>query len=194
MKYIFLHIPKTGGTSFRRSVEQSFSSKLCTYYYSFNRPVEQCEALYGHFRVDEMMEKFPGAKLITFIREPVQQMISNYSHYLRSQSTSFEPGIGILPPNLGFVEFCQFTSNYQSRFLGDIPIEAFDYVGMVENYRGSIEQLNKGLKLTLNPNISKENVATNRYQPTEQELLAIVDYIQKDIELYTKVWEMHNDN
>ena len=100
---IYLHIPKTAGTSFRKSAEQYFgpaqvlsdygeqssstSEDIRSAVYAENDLASLRETglekkfLTGHFSMAKYREIFPDSPVVTFFRNPVDRVISEYVHF-----------------------------------------------------------------------------------------------------------------
>ena len=101
--YIFVHIPKTAGTSFRLSAADYFGkNKIVGHYNKESNATSQVvknfwyesndKKLYkemlqkkekkfitGHICLDDYYEFIPEAKYVTFLRDPLQRVISSYN-------------------------------------------------------------------------------------------------------------------
>ena len=93
----------------------------------------------GHFYVDKYLHlKDKGWKFVTWMREPIDRIVSHYDHYRRWYITgnhkkgNEEIWKYFKDPSFTIVKFSKIFSNYQSRFIKDI--ELFDFIGIVERF------------------------------------------------------------
>src|SRR5690606_16625346 len=77
----------------------------------------------GHFPAIKYNEIFPKADLVTFLRYPVNQVLSHFRHHVARHG--FKGGLR---------EFCNnpVFCNLQSRYLAGVPVERFSFVGILE--------------------------------------------------------------
>jgi hypothetical protein len=87
---VFLHIPKTGGTTFRFILENSLGIFNCHAHQTRRESFSQSDfefvrkifpglkSIAGHNLVDPLHLSFPDPFFITFMREPVARVISHY--------------------------------------------------------------------------------------------------------------------
>lgn len=152
---IYLHIPKTAGTSFRISAEHYFGPSNVLNDYGENSPATSqdiLDAFYskqdekllrekglskkfltGHFTLAKYREVFPDSPVVTFFREPVARVISEYMHFVSHYS--FE---GSLQEFYGRKQF----QNQQARALsGALPTD-LDFYGFTESYSDSLDRFN----------------------------------------------------
>jgi len=96
-KTIFLHIPKTAGTSLMHLVAGQYPRGRCLFIYSHQpevlassrRLVENVEAIFGHFSygIHELLDV--DAKYVTFLRNPIDRVISYFNHQARDRYSEF---------------------------------------------------------------------------------------------------------
>ena len=157
--HFFVHIPKTAGTSFRLAAEREFCRERVVYDYGPQSPVtsdciqqhlygegeEDKSALYahclrqgvkliaGHRPVTRFLEGVGVANIITFVREPLARVFSQYLHFKRHHG--FEGT---------FHEFFSEPArqNAQAKMLLGVPPQALGFVGITEHYRQSLRMIN----------------------------------------------------
>ena len=152
--YLHIHIPKTGGSSFRTGTE-TFLKSL----YDYGRDSEYTSAVIkattysnkidslphfikrasidmisGHFPACKYSSLFPEAKMITFFRDPISRIISEYN---------FLSSLGAV--SLKFEQFCELPSqqNKQSRLISGTELKDFHFIGITECFSESICRFNK---------------------------------------------------
>src|ERR1700678_709074 len=89
---ISVHVPKSAGTSFRRVLDEVCGARIWDNYGTiFSRDQARAELvppgariIHGHFIADAFDDLFPRRRLVTWVRHPVERLVSNYHHFLRS--------------------------------------------------------------------------------------------------------------
>lgn len=155
---LFIHIPKTAGTSFRLGAENFFSKSRIVYDYGKSSPVtskltqEQLYSLQGdfwkfgqecnhknvamvggHFNVGRFVSVLGVDRSVTFLREPLQRMASEYAHFIRNYGYKGSFRDFYTPP---------IIHNRQSKSLHGVNIEALGFAGLTERYEDSLAVLN----------------------------------------------------
>ncbi|MGK0298775.1 MAG: hypothetical protein ACI9XC_002399 [Gammaproteobacteria bacterium] len=200
---LFLHIPKTAGTSFRVAADNS-ERGLKIYADYGNRPsssrlIRKCykdkdfspvatisnqrTILVGHFFLRRYARHYPVQNVISFVREPVQRVLSHYHYMIRTDRYK-----GSLE---SFIKDSKYQ-NVQSRPFSKFPIEAIGFIGLTEKYNESLELINTIYAL----NIPVKNLNKNKEKPDEpydasQNIIGLIkEQNQADMQLYEKVCQL----
>ena len=150
---LFVHIPKTAGSSFRKGIDKLFGEHASMRDYGLKSPETSDEVhrsmypaadpwrlsaaltagrtrmLVGHFPVMRYAGLFDARKIFTIVREPVQRVVSEYGHYVRHYE--FKGSL------LEFSRRAPFI-NRQADMLAGVPPEAIGLIGMTERYEESL--------------------------------------------------------
>jgi len=203
-KIFFVHIPKTAGTSFRNGLEKEFGFKNSFFDYGLNsaetsdiiREVIYKEKdflelkeyfkkqknifLSGHVPVAKYMNIFDTLSVVSFVREPVSQVISHFVHFKTKHN--YEKTIE------EFIEEKR-SQNIQSRLLGAKPLELFGFIGLTEEYDTSIKIINHYFNTDIKVFKSNTNKQSNKFKESLSDKIIerIKEVNKKDIELYKKV-------
>lgn len=205
---IYLHIPKTAGTSFRMSAEQYFgpdqvlndygeespntSDDIKSAVYGNDDPAKlrktglEKKFLTGHFSMAKYREIFPNSPVVTFFREPVDRVISEYVHF--SSHYNFE---GTLQE---FYRKPHFQNRQARSMSGALPTD-LDFYGITEDYQNSLEIFNT----LYGTNFPMAKLNTGKYQgaaksiASEEELSEIRELNSSDVEIYEYALK-HFDN
>lgn len=136
--------------------------------------------LSGHFPLSRYLEPFAGAIFLTWLRDPAQRVWSAYRHYRRHHG--FE----------GSLQDFYRTANHrnqQSRMTAP-GLDRFDFVGVLERNRASLEALAEvtGLRLReRRANLAPED--DRPAPPTEAQWAEIAALNADDVALYHRALE-----
>lgn len=179
--FFFIHIPKTAGTSFRKALEDRYdvigdygdnpkhtSQYVQQYVYDENSPLglknelnkRSNTWLTGHVSLIKYSDMVSARHIIAFVRNPIQQVISHYNHYVALHG--FKGGIE---------DFLKkpMASNFQRKNLNPLPLGLIGYVGLTDYYDESIELINDYYGL----NLDVKNANVNNKKTIEKEAISI---------------------
>ena len=209
---VFVHIPKTAGTSFTRGLEVQLGKDRIAYdfgtgfsrtsdivrekvytnddYWGLRAGLENSDVrvLSGHFEAKKYQFLFPITSFVTFLREPVQRFYSEYCHRKRRDFDRFDGS---------FMDYCKVEKfcNIQSRLLQDMPWSAFGFLGLTESYNKSLDLFESycGIRvdrLEVNQNNQK---GKGSYELSDAELSEAIKVNKKDCGLFKQVKDYFNE-
>ncbi len=198
---IFLHIPKTAGSTFQFILENSFGIAACHTNHT-KRPVftqsdldfarkifPVLRSIAGHNLVDPLSLSAPDPFYLTFLREPVARVFSQYQDGIISgnHSLSFEETLR----QRGDLENLQVKLMAGERSLDKAKrfLEKCNFVGLTEKFELSLQVLERLTPYPLNLNYKKRRVAPDnqikKALEADTRLIEMArEYNQLDIELY----------
>lgn len=180
---IFVHIPKTAGTSFKNLLNKVYSSTesiiidSSEWYRDANftnlsnrtclpgaqqiRPPVHIKYIVGHFNADRFINLYPAATYITWVRDPIQRLISNYNYYLRGGTYYGQMSDQKRNYDLISLEtYCthKLNINAMSQQI-NMPLSNFKFIGIVEKYEEELARFKKitGIDIVNDSNYSNIN-------------------------------------
>ena len=212
---ISVHIPKTAGSTYQKHLRSIFGKNICydfTDQYDFVDPASPTmlmrilrmlhaakrgrasirdtdECITGHFRASKYYALYPDAKLVTWVRDPVERVISHYYHWLRHPTRRHSVCHRLHKENLSLVQFAEIPEmrNLQFRYLDGINVEEFWFVGVQEYFDEMMPLFYKQMRLPNQffpaENVNKKN-ASDKYSIDMETKKYIRELNSKDQELY----------
>ncbi|MCP5325079.1 MAG: hypothetical protein H7A09_01980 [Oceanospirillaceae bacterium] len=200
----FVHIPKTAGTSFRQAAEDFWGaanvlrnygpkspatsqkiSELGRDPFELFRLIAELDApMYtGHVRVDTAVHLFPARRVVTFVRNPEEQVVSHYRHAKRWNG--FDGDLRAFILNGG-------TQNLQSRYMAGLHPELFGLIGITEKYDQSLDMFNAHFGLGFAHRTDNTNDFAG--EPLDAELRALLrERNRQDMHLYQRCVALHTE-
>jgi hypothetical protein len=190
VKFIFVHVPKTGGTSFIKNLDSRYRHITCRDYGKKRglkdndinkRGFERCNIIYGHFLSDKY--KHLKRPQISIIREPTERVISEY--FYRPNNIKAKSIVEYLENKKRHAGPRIVYDNVIYEYIKDI--RRFAFIGITEQFDESIRRINKALKIEI-PNkrfYSKKNPHKKRISKEERDF--IKEFCKKDYEIYNAV-------
>jgi hypothetical protein len=208
---LFVHIPKTAGTSFRLAAQRYFGDDNTFYDYSPSSVETSEEVLHyvyqeqdlyglstcfaqgekvflcGHFPTSKYASFFESLNIITFVRNPLHQVLSHYKHH--KTHLDYEEDLE------SFIQDQRFK-NLQSRILSGRPLEFYGFIGLTEEYSKSIELINDyyGLDIAIleeNISIHDETLTLEKLSPAIIQLIEA--HNKEDFNMYNHVKKIFDE-
>lgn len=197
---LFCHIPKTAGTSFRKGLETAFGEKYVLYDYGPNSNEtseavlksvyekndifllkgymrrNMVRALCGHFPASKYTAVFSSERIVTFLRDPINRLSSEYCHFVRHKDYMGR-----------FSDFYgeKFHQNTQSRLLNGYDISQLGFVGVTERYSESLEIINSMFEIEIpNFQLNVAEVNSEHYRLPKAETEYVKNLNSNDYILY----------
>lgn len=205
---VFLHIPKTAGSTFQFILENSFGLSACHTDHNKKKYFKQddfefarkffpgMKSLAGHNMSDPLSLNLPNPFHVTFLREPVARVFSHYQDTILTGGATWT-----------FEEYLKQSGNPENLHVKLMAgernldkakkyLERCDFVGLTEKFDLSLHILEKLSPLPLNLNYKRRRTAaTNKHRqplmddPRMSELarahnqldLALYDFALKEI-------------
>lgn len=201
---LFIHIPKTAGTSFRFAAKQYYGEKSVFFDYapeSIETSSEIMRTIYGqkdyfelykqlikrpssflsgHFPTNKYMMLYDVTNIVSFVRDPLKQIVSHYNHHVKH--------LDYRKPLSKFVEDQRFQ-NLQSRMLSHRDIGMYGFLGITEQYDKSIEIFNTIYHTNFqSAHENKVDEASIKVEDIDTKLLeAIYRVNEEDIKFYRSI-------
>lgn len=202
---ISVHVPKTGGTTFKRVLKQVYGDEEIFFDYPHKGPIRnklltsdrsEIRIIHGHFPGDKYDDKYPDARKVIWLRNPINRLISHY-FFWKSWQVLTVPRQRIEADDLrSVVEFAErpeVQNILAANFLKNQSLKDFYFVGIQEFFREDLIQLERVLKWQTYELEDKNKNPYPEYELLLEKLLASPEVIRKirnlnreDIEIYTE--------
>lgn len=221
---ISVHIPKTAGSSFGLVLKTIYGKDLFLDYgnqfavqnnnksrfsiirdiigfsFSENKLNEQTRCIHGHFRANKYENQFEELKYIAWIRHPVKRVISHYYHFKNNPNVNNPISTIIKKNDLSLAEFASMDNMYnlQCRYLGNIAIENYYFIGIQDYYERfllryfSLIKMKYVKKNPINVNLAKKIDLEYKIDKTVWEYIAGLN--KEDFKVYNAVVKNSKDN
>lgn len=202
--FLFLHIPKTAGTSFRLGAIRALGTEHCHFdygrdsidtsalvrlhgyedrdFFRLGRELgrENCRLLGGHFGHAKYGPLFQADRVLAFCRHPREQLMSHYAHFVRHNDYR---------GNLTQFLDSPVGAGVQQRAFGKLPVSATGFVGVTERYEDSLRVIRAEYGLEIEPmirNVNPDKRSEDRYA-VEPETVAVYDRaVERDMVVYRR--------
>ena len=215
LKLIFIHIPKTAGSTIFELLKRNFDSheiiKFNKHLFNVHPQKDRAEillnvitsdtkVLHGHFTFQDLrlvIHNYPDAKIITFIRKPVDRVISNYKFFKKRILIGKAKKRQLFRVNESLMEYARRynSRNRMSNILDGVKLSDLYFLGFFENIEPDIKSLFNRLNLKsesipiINENrlVKNSDISVSRFQYA---LLYLLNY--RDVVLYRRALRLKN--
>lgn len=217
---IFVHIPKTAGTTFKNLLIPELKLKqdevIVVESHGWNnhsdrkfinerpglpgviplKPNPTAKLVTGHFKADKFKPIYPDGTYITWLRDPVERLISSYYYYLLLDPSRYG-NIAKVHRKYDSVSLEYFaTRSYSSNIMSDqlnIPLDNFKFIGISEHFNKEIARYDSIMGTNMSGFKTYNNHNVNPTKTNYQEKYKIPsDLRQKLIELNREDYELYN--
>jgi hypothetical protein len=198
---VFLHIPKTAGSTFQFILENSFGICACHTNHTKQKVFTQSafnlaqkifpclKSISGHNLIDPLQLSVPNPFHITFLRDPIARVISQYrdSTNLGRNTRNFEESMKSLPDYENL--HVKLMAGEQNLDKAKRYIEACSFVGLTEKFDLSLHMLDKLSPYKLNLKYVRRRVTPStapkvNLENDERMMDIARDHNRLDLELY----------
>jgi hypothetical protein len=213
---ISIHVPKTGGETFRDILEAMTEGHVQRDY--GDRPLAPptigqrlrlaaasphlepgTRAVHGHFIATKYFRRYPQARYMAWLREPVERLASHYHYWKRKPDRQNPTCRRLLDQDLSLAAFAALPEmrDVQARFLGAVPVRRLDFVGLTERYEASLELFRRAFYPGLASDTERYNAnperGDDRYVLDDATRAAIASLNERDIRLYGEAERRFNE-
>ncbi len=163
IQLVSIHIPKTAGTSFRNTLKEVYGEQavkrldigpkkfhLEQELFQAKKLAKEIEVVHGHMYYNLLYDKFkisPEVPIITWLRDPVERVISNYKYLSKRLAEELDEegkGLNILAKmQRTLMEYAQdeMNRNRMSKFLEGLEPEDLFFIGISDFYSEDLKEL-----------------------------------------------------
>lgn len=193
-----VHIFKTGGTSFGDYLNLVFNESLFCYYPTSGKIYESplrlgkhIKCIHGHLPAKILKNNYPNGKLISWVRDPVERVCSEYYHIFRYPEPENPIHQHVINNNISLKEFIQLQNfqNVQSTFIHPEDLKHSFFVGIMEEFDTGLFILDLILHTKKSEKVRSTNINPQKNLKDKYELdknlrdeICRINY--QDVELY----------
>lgn len=211
-----VHMPKTAGTTFLHVLREAYGDALLLDYEDrplshpswsrrlvaarhavthAGRTQRKGQCIYGHY-MPLKYSAMRGLSFCTWLRDPVQRVLSRYHHYQRNALNEPHHARWGLVPGLSleqFVRLPQYRNTY-AEYFWMFPLSRFDFIGIVEDFSSELERFARLFEIANTPHITSVNRNPDKRAHTAYAVDAGVENLirtlnARDVEIYARACE-----
>jgi len=114
-------------------------------------PAARC--IHGHFAVAPLRARYPSARLITWVMDPVQRVVAHYRYWQREPDWQNPLCQAMHRESWSLLQFARQEGSREelARFFGELRPADFAFIGLVEEFPRSVDLLMRRLQVTAVP-------------------------------------------
>ena len=207
-RIVFIHIPRTGGSSTNRAIFKNYDKSEIwitkTNHFGFNnmwkglpfkkiiqpKNLKDRYMVTGHIKLkDAAYLKKRGYSFVTMLRDPIDRTISHYDWVLQRYISKIPPDWKSKVTNTTLLEFTKKYENLQYRTMGGYDLSIFDYIGFCETHTESLRQMEEMFNLDLISHGMRAKFTRpgEKTVATEKEKKKMMPYLEKDYKLHLEI-------
>ncbi|MCB0704754.1 MAG: sulfotransferase family 2 domain-containing protein [Saprospiraceae bacterium] len=216
LELVSIHIPKTAGTSFRGVLKEVYGEqevirldiglikqelRINEVVFSKNKLSKNIRVAHGHFSPALLKAHFeiaPEVPFITWLRDPIERVISNYFYLqkrLKEELEEEKKGLNILSKmQRSLLEYAQseINQNRMSKFLEGIELEELFFIGIQDYFAEDLQFIAQKLQWPPIQELKYNITGRKNDQVSPEERQQIADLNQKDVALYEKALSLRS--
>ncbi len=171
IELISIHIPKTGGNSFRATLKEVYGEDAVLNIHHVSKKIDKMRPLnikpedispnirviHGHFNYSDLIKTYGFDKnipVITWMRDPTERVISHYFYLKRELFDSLDKldadeetykFVNSISKNVIEYAWWSHRRNIMSRSLEGMALKSLFFIGFVENYTEDLKYLSEKL-------------------------------------------------
>jgi len=199
---VFLHVPKTAGSTFQFILENTFGIRACHTNHNKQKRMTQDDlnfalkifprvgSLGGHNLIDPLRLSIPNAFHMTFLRDPVERVISQYQELAVTGQTHLTFEESLLTDDSYENLHVKLMAGNRDLDKAKHYLERCNFVGLTEEFELSLEVLKRLYPGRLNLNYVRKRAARSnairRHLQQDRRLMELARQRNRlDIELYS---------
>ncbi len=178
-----MHIPKCGGISFRNTLFDNYPDEVYIYHPIRPAPLYKgFKVIHGHFPMRRLADKYADAKKITWVRHPVDRIISLYNFWKEIG----HQGINEEGWDLIDVASQDFLKSEMQYFFDGFDFDDFYFIGVLENFNNDLNILAENLGWN-SVNLYHKNRSGGKKDIFKNEKEKLTSILKDEILLYSNI-------
>ena len=162
---ISVHVPKTAGTSFREALAAEYGNDLAAVYDGARPDGRIFRAVHGHLSPDQFWSSGRHAKLIMWLRDPVERIASYYDFWRHTEPHGNPNHDHFLASDMTMEDFAAWSpirDEFRDKYVARMQPDDFFFVGITERYEIDLTRLARRLGWRTLGEVSRVNLTPGK--------------------------------